>query len=234
MTQFSHEQIGEHETKFVLPNTRARGVIAWLTKRCQPDPQYATGQVSSIYYDTRDWAYLDEKINSDYLKTKVRVRWYGDSRTGRLYPTSFLEVKSKIGSARKKIRIRMEVDSHTMTQMVLHDPAWLHLPRLAEERGVFLKKPLLPTFQLNYQRFRFVDPLTGSRLCVDYNIHVSRINPVMIQRMNPVSLDDAVFELKGKGGHLPDWLHQLTSFGCRRGAFSKYSGCYAQLKRITF
>lgn len=228
------EQIGEHETKFVLPNNRAHIIISWLKRRCLPDPQFAVGKVSSIYYDTHDWFYLGEKINSDYLKTKVRLRWYSDSDTGRLFPPTFLEIKSKIGSARKKVRIKTDIDSSEIAKTSLNDPELLAIPRLAEERNIFLEKPLFPTFHLNYHRLRFVDPMSGSRLCVDRNIHVSRVNPMMINRMNPVNLKNAVFELKEKSGNLPDWLHQLTAFGCRRGAFSKYSNCYAQLKRITY
>jgi len=226
-----NQQIGEHETKFILPNNRSHIIISWLKKRCLPDPEFFRGKVSSIYYDTRDWVYLGEKINSDYLKTKIRLRWYSDSKTDTLFPPTFLEIKSKIGSARKKIRIETGIDSSEIARLPLNNFKFLSLPNLAKERGIFFKATLFPTFQLNYDRHRFVDPITGSRLCVDRDIHVSRINPTMINRMNPAFLNEGVFELKGKNGELPDWLHQLTSLGCRRGAFSKYSCCYQQLNR---
>jgi len=234
MLQQFKEQTGEHETKFVFPNNRAHVIISWLKKRTVADPLFAVGTVSSVYYDTRDWVYLNEKINSDYLKTKLRLRWYSDGDTGKLFAPVFLEVKLKTGSAREKIRFKIDRDSSELTAIMLNDPALLLLPKLAEKKGVYLQKTLYPTFQLNYQRYRFIDPMSGSRLCVDYNIHVSRVNPVMINRRNPVNLKDAVFELKEKTGELPDWLHQLTLLGCRRDAFSKYSNCYAQLKRVIY
>lgn len=228
------EQIGEHETKFVLPNYRAHIIVAWLKRRCLPDPDYAEGKVSSIYFDTRDWVYLAEKINSDYLKTKVRLRWYSNAVTDSLFPSTFLEVKSKIGSARKKIRLLLDIDSERIVKTPLNDPQFIEIPQSIKSEDIYLERPLFPTFQLNYHRFRFIDPMTDSRLCVDCNIHVSRVNPIMVNRMNPEKLKEAVFELKEKSCELPDWLHQLTSLGCRRDAFSKYSSCYAQLERIIF
>ncbi len=234
MMQYQDRQVGEHETKFVLANNRAHVIINWLKKRCQPDPVYAKGKVSSIYFDTPDWVYLTEKINSDYLKTKVRLRWYSDLTTGKPFPPTFFEVKSKTGSARKKVRIQTDVDSSVFCRTNLNDPALIRLSKLAEEKGLILEKTLLPAFQINYIRYRFIDPMTGSRLCVDYNIYVSRTNPIMVKQRNPAPLKDCVFEFKEKTGELPDWLHQLTLLGCRRGAFSKYSNCYAQLERIIF
>ncbi len=224
--------IGEHETKFVLPNIRAVKVTSWLKKRCDPDPKFSKGRVSSIYYDSRNWVYLGEKINSDYLKTKIRLRWYSEIETGALFPSTFLEVKSKIGSARKKFRQLLDVESAMVAKTPLNDLMFVRLIKKVEQNNILPKKILLPVYQINYQRYRFIEPITGSRLCVDQNIHVSRVNPMMICKKNPVVLKDAVFEIKGKVDQLPQWLNQLTSFGCRRGAFSKYSCCYLQLKRL--
>lgn len=71
----------EHELKFVFRNGFAREIVSWLEGRCLPDPEYPKGRVNSIYYDLRDHRLLDEKRNSDFLKTKVRLRWYADVHT---------------------------------------------------------------------------------------------------------------------------------------------------------
>lgn len=228
------EQIGEHESKFVLPNRRARILSSWLSKRCRPDPLFPVGIVSSIYFDTKDWRLLEEKLNSDHLKTKVRLRWYSDVQTGKNLPTTFLEIKYKIGSARKKLRINTTINSSEMLATRLEEPSLLQIPRLTLEHGVVLPMTLHPAFQLNYIRHRFVDPLTGARLAVDSNIHISRVNNRMIQTCNPTCLQEAVFELKYKNSTLPDWLHQLTALGCRKSSFSKYSNCYCHLTGIYF
>ena len=65
-----------YETKFVLDQCAEHIVRHWLSRVALPDPHYPANVVSSIYFDTHDWRYLNEKENSDFLKTKVRLRWY--------------------------------------------------------------------------------------------------------------------------------------------------------------
>lgn len=227
-------QIGEHETKYVLHNNRADKLRLWLAKKCLPDPEYHEGKVSSIYFDTKDFRMLSEKLSSDYLKTKVRLRWYSSIDSGEPFPATFLEIKKKIGSARVKIRDRLDIDSEWVLSRPLHNHEYLVINRKVAEQGVIFNGTLYPAFQINYCRSRFVEPLTGARLAVDSNIHVTRINRQMVNRENFAPLPDAVFELKNQSGILPDWLHQVNALGCRKGSFSKFSTCYAQLQRIIF
>jgi hypothetical protein len=72
----------QRELKYVFPNLRAGWLREWLGVRCRPDGEFAAGRISSIYFDTWSESLLDEKVNSDYQKTKVRLRWYGDWATG--------------------------------------------------------------------------------------------------------------------------------------------------------
>ena len=226
--------LGEHETKYVLPNRRAKVVSSWLTTRCKPDPKYPIGTISSIYFDTRDWKLLGEKLNSDHLKTKVRLRWYSDYPSGWVQPTTFLEMKSKIGTARKKVRIKTDIDAADILKTSLDSLEMLQIPKSLCSHGIVVTPSLHPVFQLNYMRRRFIDPLTGARLAIDSNIHVSRVNKRMIQKNRSTTLPEAVFELKHVSGALPEWLHQLTAFGCQKSSFSKYSSCYQHLTGILF
>ena len=228
-------QIGEHETKFVLPNSRALIVRSWLAKRCLPDPEYAEGRISSIYFDSKDFMMLDEKLNSYYLKTKVRLRWYSSLAENKLFPALFLEVKRKIGSARKKLRVKMSFGSDWVASRPLHDPDYLDVNRLIREQGIGIDQIIYPVFQLNYRRSRYVDTMTGARLSVDSDIHITRINRQMVHRIDERMLPYAVFEFKEKTGILPDWLVQVNALGeCKKGAFSKYSECYSQLQQIIY
>jgi len=228
------EQLGEHETKFSLPNYRAAVLSSWLSKRCQPDPSYSVGIISSIYFDTAELKFLREKINSDHLKSKVRLRWYSDHLTGVADPATFLEVKYKIGSARKKTRIKTDICAHDVLATSLNNPSLMNIPRAGLAHDVLFPAALHPVFQLNYLRHRFIDPLSGARLAVDSNIHISRVNNRMIQRYKPTPLPEAVFELKDSKNDLPEWLHQLTALGCRKNSFSKYSNCYAHATGTVF
>ncbi|MFC2172963.1 VTC domain-containing protein [Acidobacteriota bacterium] len=222
---------GEHELKFVFENRAAPFFVQWLQCRCRPDPQFPEGIVSSIYYDTRDWRYLHEKVNSDYLKTKIRMRWYADIETGEPGEPSYLEAKYRIGSKRVKVRIKTGRSGKWLSRAPLSDPALRELPGLLRQQGVEIRGDLLPVFRITYNRCRFIEPISGGRICLDYDIRTPFVNWQMVPRVDPFSLETAVFEIKGRSNQLPNVLHQLTSMGCRKRSFSKYLVCYKNLMR---
>ena len=76
---------------------------------------------------------LSEKIDSDYLKTKVRVRWYGpgDSRAS----TVFAEVKHRIGNRRDKVRVMLDVTAAELARWPLWDSRWPALLAESASRG---------------------------------------------------------------------------------------------------
>ena len=229
------KQIGEHETKFTLANWRTAVLWSWLSRRCLPDPEFSEGLVSSIYFDTAGFDMLDEKHNSTYLKTKVRLRWYSSITDRKPFPTTFLEVKKKVGSARIKRRIKMNFGSDAVLSHDLGNTFYLAMNRLLQEHGFHFNTPLYPAFQINYRRSRYIDPISGARLSLDRDINASRVNRKMVSQVNGKVLDEAVFEFKEKTGMLPDWLSQVTALSeCRKGSFSKYSACYAQLLQIHY
>ena len=91
------------EAKFVAERWRAESARRWLQMVCRPDPDFPEATVYTVYYDTPGLRCLHEKLNGDYLKSKVRLRWY---RVGeRAGDTAFLEVKMRLGSRREKVRV---------------------------------------------------------------------------------------------------------------------------------
>src|SRR6187401_2453917 len=103
--EFAHEDAaaGERELKFVLPSARAGIARGWLDRMCRRDEQYPAAVVWTIYYDTPQLLSLGEKINSDYLKRKIRVRWYSDL-DGTVSGPAFVEAKLRVGTNRSKVR----------------------------------------------------------------------------------------------------------------------------------
>jgi len=228
----THDPKGEHETKYVLNSSAASIIIEWLQCRCQWDPEFPKGIVSSIYYDTRDWQFLREKINSDYFKTKVRIRWYADIVSEEPSTESYLEVKHKIGGRREKLRIKTGKPGEWVSRINLDNRELLEIPRLLWPESVVIRRPCFPVFKITYKRLRFIEPVTGARLSFDYDICAPEVNWQMVPRINPFRLQEAVFELKGNLTQLPETLHQLTALGCRKQSFSKYSMCYQKIMRI--
>lgn len=220
----------ERELKYAVPEGKALLARSIVSALCRPDPQFPAAVVSTIYYDTPDLALLSEKINSDYLKTKVRLRWYSPARGS---AGAFLEVKSRVGALRHKVRVQTPLSAATVADLSLDDPALLHVLDLARPLGMALPPRLLPALLLRYERFRFVEPVSRSRISVDTNIEAVRGNPRLVGNAFHQRLPLGVVEIKGSGDDLPRALRPLLHLGARRAAFSKYGAAGVAMLRYT-
>ena len=221
----------EAEGKFALPAHRVGPALDWIRLACDPDPRFPHGVVASIYYDSDGWDFLRGKVESDYLKTKVRLRWYSEAG-GAPGGRAFAEIKYRVGCRRAKLRFETQHDAGWLARVSLDDPALLSIPRELKRRGAPLAKALFPAFEVRYERRRYVERGSGARVCIDYRIGAPRFNRRMLPRGTPCELANAVFEVKSQQGELPPTLRRLVSFGARRSAFSKYYECYLGLSRI--
>ncbi|MBN1842778.1 MAG: VTC domain-containing protein [Deltaproteobacteria bacterium] len=226
MNEEQGQPISGHEIKFALNNSSAHIMVHWLQLRCHPDPQFPAGIVSSIYYDTKGWRFLREKVNSDYRKTKIRLRWYSDFHNRQPDDKSYVEAKFKTGARRKKIRVKTDFSGKWLSSVSLDDQRLLKIPYLLRCEGVIIPEQVFPAFGITYKRRRFVEPTTGARLCIDYDISSPSVNSQMLPRGNPFPLKSAVFEVKGNISELPTVLYQMAAMGCSKQSFSKYSNCY--------
>jgi SPX domain protein involved in polyphosphate accumulation len=223
-----------HEIKFVFSNSAAHLFIQWLRSRCFPDPVFPASIVSSIYYDTPSLRSLQEKINSDYIKTKIRLRWYSDIETRVPEDKSFLEAKHKVGWRREKIRLETDLAGEWLSRVNLDNQMLKTIPQKFLSENILIRRHIFPVFDICYKRYRFVEPTTGARLCVDYDICTSRINWEILPEVPPFRLRTAVFEQKGKLRQLPEVLRQLTALGARKHSFSKYIVCYEKIIRVMY
>lgn len=209
----------ERELKYVVPAGKAPLARSIVSAFCRPDPEYPAAVVSTIYYDTPGLDLLSEKINSDYLKTKVRLRWYSPTRGA---ANAFLEIKSRVGTLREKVRVETAVSAARAAELSLDHPALIQVLELAAPLGVPLPPRLLPAVFLRYERSRFVEPVSGSRISVDAEIEAVAGNPRLVGHAFHQRLPLAVVEVKGAGNDLPRALHGLIALGARRASFSKY------------
>jgi hypothetical protein len=223
----------ENEIKYTVSNHKSQQVIQWLSSRCKADKSYHTQTVSSIYYDTLGWKSLNEKVNSDYLKTKVRLRWYSDIAYRHHSESSFAEAKFRIGTKRDKVRIPTPYSGTRIANTALHDAMFSKIPSLLESNNIILRENYFPAYQISYKRIRYKEPLTGATICFDYDIWVSRANSFMLPHRFPLTLQTAVLELKGDVNEMPAPLLGLVQLGCRKESFSKYYGCYKKIVTLT-
>jgi VTC domain-containing protein len=221
----------ERELKFVLPASQGLLARSLLQSVCRPDVEYPAATLSTIYFDTPDLRFLGEKIDSDYLKTKVRLRWYAPIGGRDDQARAFLEIKSRVGDRRQKVRVRTPLTAGTLHDLPFDRAEFRDVLELARPLGIPLPARLLPVVLIRYDRYRFVEPMSSSRISIDMNIEAPRGYHRLVRDAAPVTLSYAVLEVKGAGADLPRVLHPLVRAGARRGSSSKYAAAaFAMLK----
>lgn len=218
------KELREYEIKYSLPLSRVCETQNLLEALCHRDALYPKSTVCSLYYDTPKFQLLYEKINSDYLKTKIRARWYLHQSDDAV----FLEIKNKIGTQRTKFRLRTQFNAPELEKEPLHSQKLLGLLTLLNSETRDLPGPLFPMLTIQYERLRYVDPVLGLRISLDSGIHIARSNLTWVRRLPP-GVDRAVLEIKGQAESLPHHLSYLFRLGIRKEAFSKYSQMLLQI-----
>lgn len=221
----------ERELKFVVPAGRGPAARALLETICEPDPRYPRALVWTVYYDTRAARSLGEKFDSDYLKTKIRVRWYG--RAGE--PVSgpvFAEAKYRVGTRRQKVRVKLPIDASEVHGLGLEDARLVSLVRALEAEGVPAGPQWRPVLRLRYERSRFIERATRARVSIDLDITPEAVSRGLMGPFQPGALPIAVVEVKGREDTLPRGLWPLLHLGARQGSLSKFAAVYMHARRI--
>ena len=224
------------ERKYVLPQPRTRSAGAWLRHACRPAPAFATGSVSSCYFDTPNLDAYYESADGSLDKAKVRLRWYDDPPPPAADADlpAFLELKGRRGAESWKRRLPI-----TLPRDGAHggarDGALPVLPRPAQltdllaRLGYAAPAALRPVVLVRYQRARFVEPVTGMRVSLDHDVSVAA---PWIRGAPPLRLDEAVVELKGDGEALPLRLTALGRFAQPWSSNSKYAAAVEALDLV--
>ena len=219
-----------NERKFsgsALAYGRARAV---LDTYCAEDDWFAAGVVNSFYFDTPGLEAYREAANGDNFKTKVRLRWYGlpEELPGEV--PVFIEVKQRLGAARRKVHEERVAPRALLLDAPLE--GWELADFLfsqAQALGVPLSRELRPVCQISYSRRRYFDTPSMSRVSLDSEIRAERFNHEFFPWAQPVRLDALVCEFKNSGGNPPRWAALMQEAGLRIGRFSKYGECLSRL-----
>lgn len=214
------------ERKYVFPASQGESLGDWLSASLIQDSVFPVGGVTSLYFDTPRLELYRQKRNSDYLKTKVRLRWYETPIPSPGPVACFMEIKRKIGALRTKVRVKLDLPTHVLAHGLFTDRAISEAPTLADPGLGGL--PLVPMFLVQYRRLRFVDPVTGIRVALDTAVRCSTANPAFLPRTDCVWLSVGVLETKGAIRELPMTMAPIAG-RLRREAFSKYAQCCEQM-----
>ena len=201
-------------------------VLRYIGEVCRPDPEFPHGFVNTIYYDSPRFSHLAEKANSDFLKTKIRARWYEHPKVGTdLDSGYFFEIKSRTGSMRSKRRCHIDNGGRHIGEFALEHPYLRKIPYLLSQENVILKDNLFPVIMIRYERYRFIDLPSCARISVDRDIAVTKFNRRALPLGRKVTLRSAVVEVKGANDMLPMSLRWLINCGLQKASFSKYLAC---------
>lgn len=219
-----------NERKFSGSALALGRALSVLESYCTADDWYAAGLVNSIYFDTPGLSAYREADNGDNIKAKVRLRWYGKPDELPEEVPAFIEVKGRIGSARRKshqgvtaprgLLLDTPLDGWEIADFLFSSSAGL---------GVPLSRELRPVCVISYNRRRYFDTPTMSRVALDWDIRAERFNASLFPWAAPVRLDSLVCEFKNKGGAPPAWSALMVGAGLRIGRFSKYGECMSRL-----
>jgi hypothetical protein len=201
-----------------------------LESLCRRDSEFPAAIVWTIYYDTPALVSLGEKINSDYLKRKIRVRWYSDLK-GVVSGPAFVEAKRRVGTNREKMRERLAVPAEEVARWDIQDPRLRDCPSLLRGQGILGQDSWLPIMLIRYRRDRFVEPLSRSRISLDTDIAAVAVNPRFISMIDPSPVGTSVLEVKGVADELPPALQSFLKLGLHKRSFSKFLAVYKHMTR---
>ncbi|MFT5114207.1 MAG: hypothetical protein ACI8P9_003541 [Parasphingorhabdus sp.] len=221
------------EKKYTFDNRLHQSALNLAHRLMIPNSDYAESIVNSVYFDTRNREFLAEKENSDYLKCKIRLRWYDTDSNSTQGPRYFLEVKRKNGVRRDKARI--DVTEHFFTNSVRRS-----LPLNLDQVNNLLREhvdgnfpKLMPLLLIRYNRRRFHTNLDHERVNVDWNISAQGFPVRHNSRSSTQVLPSGVIEAKGSHFDARGPVSTLIkATKARKNAFSKYLVGYQFLEQI--
>jgi hypothetical protein len=215
------------ERKFVIRPTDIPMALAFLRQVCRTDKEYPQDRVNSLYFDTADLDQYERSASGEYRKNKVRIRWYDSDNVEKGGKPIYLELKSREGFASNKQRHKFNVPLRSLKPEKL-SYGILDYSTIIEMLATFkrfLENPIKPIIFISYQRYRFTEVQTGTRVCLDSDIRASVVAPELGRYGNEIRLADGVLEVKGPSIELPLTLRYMKQLDADWSRFSKYGGC---------
>lgn len=214
------------ERKFFVPSSKIPFASHMLVHCCPRDRQYPEGVVNSIYYDTSDLEFFCDSDEGNYIRNKIRVRWYDNPQLNGTIPV-YLELKSKNGFAGSKQRIKHLIPSDRLHNGGLKKGLidYTTLRQGLAQFGYFPTECLLPMILISYNRLRFEDLLTGTRVSLDWNIRSTLISPLLNRQEGSLLMHGGVIEIKGQSTDIPPAMQSIRHLGTDWSRYSKYAAC---------
>jgi hypothetical protein len=209
------------ERKFPVEPRFAHVLTAWLSHAFAAPRDFPAGRVTSCYFDTDDWECYFESLDGDYLKSKVRLRWY-DALPQSGPVNCYLEAKQKEGVATWKRRRAVTVDAELLrTGRVADALPHAEMQSLLAGMGIVDGRRLRPAVTVTYRRSRFVDPHGGFQIALDGEIEAWSASVPAGERT--ARFPSPVLEIKGRSLELPERYTHIRRWVTVWSSHSKYA-----------
>jgi SPX domain protein involved in polyphosphate accumulation len=230
-----------YEKKYLVPIAMMDRIRSRMSSFVRPDIYTHTAEngirqytVRSIYFDTHNMEFYNEKIEGLIHRRKLRIRAYDKLEAG---CRVVFEIKRKIENRIKKHRSFVPYDnvnkilaSGDIEKYIVNES---HCPKAVEDAQRFLyhikKSQLIPTCLIVYEREAYhgkFDP--GVRITFDKNIR-SLNHPGIDQLFEDDNMtylfdNQFILEIKYFTDQMPMWARSLVQeFRLRNDALSKYT-----------
>lgn len=215
------------ERKFYLPSSAIPFASHLLGHCCPADRRYPRGTVHSVYYDTADLEHYEDSEQGSRSRKKVRIRWYDASQAADADIPVFVELKTKNGFAGSKQRKMRPISPPRLSLAAIRSGMlpYTQILRMLSEFDYTPESMLYPTLLISYQRLRFVEPMTGSRVSLDWNIRSTLVCPALGRGEPSLRMEGGVIEIKGRSGDLPSTLRSMRLLETDWSRYSKYATC---------
>jgi hypothetical protein len=215
------------ERKFFIPEAKIPWAASLLQHSCPPDRQYPQGVIHSLYYDTEDLEDYEDSQQGSRHRKKIRIRWYEPLPEDGSRAAVFLEMKIKNGFAGQKKRQVFHIPVEVLRaggwkEGILPYPVLLNT---LAQFGFFPEKRLIPVIRISYRRRRYTDLMTGARVSLDWRIESVPANWSWTSCRQPLRMEGAVVEVKGRSAELHKPLALLKHLETDWTRYSKYACC---------
>ena len=208
-----------YERKFIIPDYTVEEIALGLKLHpARFSEIYWQRRVNSLYLDTEELDYAFENFGGSPIRTKVRIRWYGDDVTKAISPT--LEIKAKSGTVGTKISAEFpDFDlSQGLTEFKLKE--LLSKSTLSDEMATkisFLKPTLITSYNRRY--FQTFDKVF--RITLDFDL--AFLTPDLMLKYLPTHYEkNVILELKYGMTHDLEARDLASKLPYRLGRFSKF------------
>ena len=181
-----------NEYKFHVPNESLAYILNVLVSLHGNSDPFPEGVVDSVYYDTPDLYFYNQCLNGEPLKTKFRIRGYGDDSFSQLH----LKGKNLFTVAEKKQPIQ-PISLAMVAHLDWHDivPRGSDVEQYNAIRAHSAQYgTLLPVIRVKYYRYRF--RLLDYRMTLDTNVEVSGFDNGITNHESYGVLPNHVLEVK--------------------------------------